>query len=142
MNYVFLIGNLADHPEVKTTQGGISVTTFRIGVNRRVNRDITDFFTVVTWRGLADNCGKYLVKGQKVAVIGELQTRSYDDKNGVKRYITEISADAVEFLSKPSNTLDDNLSTDTEKTAHTGAQSATEGFEDIPVLLEDEDLPF
>ena len=107
MNYVFLIGNLADHPEVKTTQGGISVTTFRIGVNRRVNRDITDFFTVVTWRGLADNCGKYLVKGQKVAVIGELQTRSYDDKNGVKRYITEISADAVEFLSKPSNTLGD-----------------------------------
>lgn len=142
MNYVFLIGRLVDNPEVKTTQGGISVTTFRIGVDRRVNRNISDFFTIVTWRGLADNCGKYLVKGQKVAVIGELQTRSYDDKNGVKRYITEISADAIEFLSKPLNTLGDNLSVEAGETDETGAQSATEGFEGIPVLLEDEDLPF
>lgn len=142
MNKVFLIGRLVDAPEVKTTPSGVSVTTFRIGVNRRMNRDVSDFFTIVTWRGLADNCGKYLVKGQQVSVIGELQTRSYDDKNGVKRYITEISADAIEFLSKPSNTLGASLSADTEKTAHAGAQSATEGFGDIPVLLEDEDLPF
>lgn len=142
MNYVFLIGRLVDNPEVKTTQGGISVTTFRIGVNRRVNRNISDFFTIVTWRGLADNCGKYLVKGQKVAVIGELQTRSYDDKNGVKRYITEVSADAVEFLSKPSNVLDDNLSVEAGETDETGAQGMTEGFENIPVLLENEELPF
>ena len=142
MNKVFLIGRLVDAPEVKTTPSGVSVTTFRIGVNRRMNRDVSDFFTIVTWRGLADNCGKYLVKGQQVSVIGELQTRSYDDKNGVKRYITEISADAIEFLSKPSNTLGDTLSTDTDETAKTGAQSAAEGFEGIPVLLEDEDLPF
>ena len=95
MNKVFLIGRLVDAPEVKTTPSGVSVTTFRIGVNRRMNRDVSDFFTIVTWRGLADNCGKYLVKGQQVSVIGELQTRSYDDKNGIKRYITEVSADEV-----------------------------------------------
>ena len=57
-----------------------------------------DFVPIVTWRGLADTCGKYLSKGRKVAVIGRIQTRNYDDESGKRIYVTEIVADQVEFL--------------------------------------------
>ena len=112
MNRVTLIGRLTKAPEQKQTNNGIAVCTFSIAVNRRMNREQTDYFTVVAWRGLAETCGKYLTKGQQVAVIGELQTRSYDDKNGTKRYVTEVVAEEVEFLSKANGN------------AQTGAQSA------------------
>ena len=100
MNKCLLIGRITKAPENKTTPNGISVTTFTVAVKRR--SEGADFIPVVTWRGLADNCGKYLVKGQKVAVSGQIQTRSYDDQNGQKHYVTEIVADDVEFLNKPS----------------------------------------
>lgn len=66
-----------------------------------MNREEADFLTIVTWRGLADNCAKYLVQGQQVAVVGEIRTRSYEAKDGSRRYVTEIQADDVEFLEKP-----------------------------------------
>lgn len=99
MNRVDMVGNLTRDPELRKTQDGISVCTFSIGVTRPRDREKSDFFSVVTWRGLADNCSRYLSKGRRVAVSGHLETRSYDDKNGVKRYVTEIMADEVEFLS-------------------------------------------
>lgn len=100
MNKVILIGNLAKAPELSTTPNGISVCQFSLAVSRKFKDDnAVDFFNVVAWRGLAENCNKFLSKGKKAAVIGSLQTRSYDDKNGNKRYITEIVADDVEFLS-------------------------------------------
>lgn len=99
MNSVVMVGNLVRDPELRKTQDGISVCTFSIGVTRPRDREKSDFFSVVTWRGLADNCARYLSKGRRVAVSGHLETRSYDDKNGVKRYVTEIMADEVEFLS-------------------------------------------
>lgn len=102
MNKVILIGNLTRDPELSTTNSGISLCKFSIAVNRtRANASgerETDFFNIVTWRGLADNCGKYLGKGRKVAVFGQIQTRTYDDKDGNKRYATDIVADDVEFL--------------------------------------------
>ena len=101
MNKVFLVGRLTKEPELRTTQSGISVATFTVAVTRRMNRDESDFLNVVAWRGLAENCAKYLVKGQQVSVAGELQTRSYDAKDGGKRYVTEVQADDVEFLAKP-----------------------------------------
>ena len=104
MNKCIIIGNLTKTPENKTTPNGISVTTFTVAVSRSHDREKSDFFNVVAWRGLADNCARYLIKGQKVAVEGELQTRSYDDKDGIKRYVTEIIAENVEFLSKPNGT--------------------------------------
>lgn len=145
MNKVFLIGRLVDAPEVKTTPNGVSVTTFRIGVNRRSNREVSDFFSIVTWRGLADNCGKYLVKGQQVSVIGELQTRSYDDKNGVRRYITEVSADEVEFLSRPAGAPASQPAYSAP--ANQSAPKLDDAFAQEmgsmgDVLMEDEDLPF
>ena len=107
MNKVVLIGNLTKDPDVRTTSGGASVTTLSIAVNRRFKdksgERVTDYFRTVTWNKLADICGKYLVKGSKVSVSGELQTKDYEAKDGTKRYVTEILADEVEFLTPKSD---------------------------------------
>ncbi len=106
MNKVILVGNLTRDPELAQTPSGISVCKFSIAVNRDYTnangeRD-ADFINIVTWRNLADNCAKYLVKGSKVAVCGSLQTSSYEDRNGEKRYRTDVVADNVEFISTKS----------------------------------------
>ncbi len=103
MNKVFLIGNLARDPEPATTQSGINYCRFTIGVTRRMSREKeTDFLNIIVWRGLADNCAKYLNKGSRVAVFGSIQTGSYE-KDGIKRYTTDIVADEVQFLSTRSS---------------------------------------
>lgn len=108
MNKAVIIGNLTNEPDMRATSSGISVCTFTVAVNRRASRDAqgqkeTDFIPIVTWRGLADNCFKYLHKGSKAAVTGSIQTRSYDAQDGTRRYVTEILADEVEFLSAANN---------------------------------------
>lgn len=102
MNKAIITGNLTKDPEQRTTQSGISVTSFTVAVQRRFKQDgqqQADFIPVVCWRGLAENVAKYCTKGSKVGVVGTIQTRSYDDANGARRYMTEIIADEVEFLS-------------------------------------------
>lgn len=101
MNKVFIVGRLTKEPELRTTPNGVNVATMSVAVTRRMNREQADFFNVIAWRGLADNCAKYLVKGQQIAVAGELRTRSYEANDGSKRYLTEIQADDIEFLAKP-----------------------------------------
>ena len=102
MNKCFLLGNLTKDPEVATTSTGIAVTKFTIACNRNYTNANgereADFLNIVTWRGLAENCGKYLSKGSKVAVTGSITTRSYEADDGSKRYVTEIVADEVEFI--------------------------------------------
>ena len=102
MNKVILIGNLANDPEARTTQSGISQSTFRVAVQRRFANQQgvreADFFTVIAWRQTADFCNRYLAKGRKVAVEGSIQNRSYDAQDGSKRYVTEIIADSVEAV--------------------------------------------
>lgn len=102
MNKVFLIGNLTRDPEVAETASGVTVCKFSIAVNRQYKDDkgdyVTDFFNIVAWRTLGENCGRHLAKGKKVAIVGSLQNRSYEDKDGIKRNITEIVASDVEFL--------------------------------------------
>lgn len=102
MNKTILIGNLTRDPELSETPSGVAVCKFSIAVSRDYadadgNRE-TDFFNITVWRDRAENCGKYLKKGNKVAIVGKLQNRSYEDKDGVKRYVTDIIADEVEFL--------------------------------------------
>ena len=99
MNKVFLIGNLTKDPELSNTNNGIPVCKFTLAVSRRFGNTETDFLPVIVWRGQAENCGKFLKKGSKAAVAGSVQTRSYDANDGSKRYITEIVADEVQFLS-------------------------------------------
>ena len=103
-NKVILGGRLTADPELKTTQSGIAVVSFSIAVNRRFSRNAaqqneTDFFNVTVWRTHAENCGRYLKKGSKVAIVGSLQNRQYEDKDGNKRQVTDIIANEVEFLS-------------------------------------------
>ena len=102
MNKVILIGNLTKNPELTETQSGIAVCKFSIAVGRDyTNADgerETDFFNITVWRGRAENCGKYLKKGSKVAVVGSLQNRTYEDKEGIKRTVTDVIANEVEFL--------------------------------------------
>ena len=102
MQHLIAIGNLTNDPEVRTTQNGVTVCTFTIAVNRRFagqNGDkVTDFFRIHAWRQLGEICAKHLAKGKKVAVIGELQARIYDAKNGQQRLSLDVSADEVEFL--------------------------------------------
>ncbi len=110
MNKCILVGNLTRDPELKQTPSGVSVCNFSIAVNRNFananGEREADFINIVTWRGLAENCGKYLSKGRKVAICGQIQTRSYDDKDGNKRYATEVVADDVEFINSGSGNAD------------------------------------
>lgn len=103
MNKAILIGNLTKDPEIRTTNTGTSVAAMTVAINRRYKdadgKQLTDFIPVVAWRKLADLCGQYLHKGKKVAVVGEIQTRTYLADDGSKRYATEVVADEIEFLS-------------------------------------------
>lgn len=106
MNKVILIGNLTRDPELSETPNGVPVCRFSIAVSRDYanangTRE-TDFFNITVWRGRAENCGKYLKKGNKVAVFGSLQNRSYEDKDGIKRNVTDVIANEVEFLTPKS----------------------------------------
>ena len=136
MNKVYLIGNLTRDPELSETASGVAFCRFSIAVNRAFtgtdgNRE-ADFFNITVWRNQAENCGKYLKKGSKIAIVGSLQNRSYEDKEGVKRTVTDIVASEVEFLSS-------------------GNRSDSQGLDAIPVKKEkleleevegDDNLPF
>ena len=97
MQRIILIGNLTNDPEKRATNNGTSVTSFTIAVNRR-GKEQTDFFRINAWRGLADTCAKFLSKGRKVAVVGELQARTYEGKDGKTKFSLDVQADEVEFL--------------------------------------------
>jgi single-strand DNA-binding protein len=109
MNKVILMGRLTKEPELRyTSNNNTAVCSFTLAVNRRFVRQgeekQADFIDVVAWTKLAEFCGKYFQKGLQVAVVGRIQTRSYDDKEGKKRYITEVVADEAYFAdSKKSN---------------------------------------
>lgn len=102
MNKVILCGNLTRDVELSTTNSGISVGRFTLAVQRAfANQDgerETDFINIIVWRGQAENCAKYLKKGSKALVAGELHIRSYEGDDGSKRYATEVVADKVEFV--------------------------------------------
>ena len=101
MNKVFLIGRLSRDPELRHTTSGMAVCQINVAISRRSGqgRDPeTDFINVVVWDKQAENVAKYLAKGRQVAVEGRIQTRSYDNNEGKKTYVTEVVANNVEFL--------------------------------------------
>ena len=134
MNKVYLIGNLTRDPELAETNNGIKVCRFAIAVNRNYSSNDgerqTDFFNITVWRTQAENCGRYLKKGSKVAVVGSLQNRSYEDKDGIKRNVTDIIANEVEFLSTRSSSDDEQADIRREKPRLE------------PVAEDDDGLPF
>lgn len=98
MNKVILIGNTTKDLELTTMPSGTSMTRISLAVKRPFGDDETDFFDITVWGNSAENCAKYLHKGDKVAVVGRIQNRSYEDNKGNKKKITEIVAENVEFL--------------------------------------------
>lgn len=110
MNKITLIGNLTKDVESRKTPSGVNVCSFTIAVNRRfANSDgdrQTDFFRINAWRQLGDVCARYLSKGKKVAVVGELQARMYEAKDGQQRMSLDVQADEVEFLSPKDDQAD------------------------------------
>ena len=100
MNHVQLMGRLTADPMLRYTANQIPVASFNLAVPRKKQKDReqeTDFFTVIAWRTKAEFADKYLRKGQRVAVTGEVQNRSYTDKGGVKRWVTEVIAENIYF---------------------------------------------
>ena len=103
LNKVMLIGNVGRDPEMRYTQSGEPVTTFSLATNRRTQKDgqwgdETDWHNVVAWGKLAEQCNEYLNKGRKIYIEGRLQTRSFDNKEGVKQYRTEVVANTMLML--------------------------------------------
>ncbi|MDE5548655.1 MAG: single-stranded DNA-binding protein [Clostridia bacterium] len=133
MNKVFLIGNLTRDPESGNTQSGVAYCRFSLAVNRRFSRDNNevDYFNVVCWRGLAENCAKILAKGRKVCVSGSIQTRQYDAQDGSKRTAIDIVADEVEFLPSGART-DEGNTQETEKRQSVSNSGLTPVEEELP----------
>lgn len=124
INSVILMGRLIADPELRQTQNGTAVTSFAVAVERRFQREQTDFINVVAWKQTAEFVEKYFKKGAMIALRGSIQTRKYEDKNGNKRTVFEIVADEVSFCGskaeKPQTPNNDD-------------------FEEIPIS---DDLPF
>ena len=139
MNKLFLIGNLTRDPEMSETSSGVPFCRLGIAVNRPYQGSdgerATDFFNVTVQRNHAENCGRYLKKGSKVAIVGSLQNRQYEDKDGNKRQVTDIIANEVEFLSVRSS--GDGLEMET-------AEPIRSGRSDRPALepVNEDELPF
>ena len=137
MNHVVLIGRLVADPELRKTPSGSSVCSYRLAVDRPFakNGDPTaDFINVVSWGSAAENVAKYMRKGRQMAVEGRMQTRDYDDKDGVHRWVTEIVTDRVEFIGSKSD--DDGA----KKPARQPKLADTDFGEEVS--FSDEDLPF
>lgn len=136
MNAVNITGRLGSAPELKTTQNGKSVCSFRLAVTRPRVKDTTDWIPCTAWNQSAEYLGKYATKGNRIGVSGVLTSREYEDKDGNKRTIYEVLCDSVEILESRATTS----SSEVFKTAESKAESFA-GIEGIEIV-DEEDLPF
>ena len=147
-NKVILIGNMTADPELKQTAAGISVCSFSIAVNRRFARadqgqQNVDFINIVTWRQSAEFVSRYFKKGNPILICGQLQTRTWTDNQGQKRYATEVVADEVSFVASANQNGVGPQGSDAYTPDAYGAPSfnstGSANFEELP---SDGDLPF
>ncbi|MDP7235345.1 MAG: single-stranded DNA-binding protein [Candidatus Latescibacteria bacterium] len=141
VNKVILIGNLGADPELRYTPSGRAVVNFNLATSRTWNnrdgekQEETEWHRIVAWDKLAEICGEYLKKGAQTYVEGRLQTRSWEDKNGVKRYTTEAVVSEMRML----GSRQDTGSSDSSKSSDTSSPPP----ENLPSTFEaDDDLPF
>lgn len=109
LNKVILGGRLTSDVELKQTQSGVFVTQFSIAVNRKGKDAQTDFIDIVAWRQTAEFISKYFKKGSSICIVGSIQKREYRDKNGSKRYATEVVADEANFVDSKSDSASDDM---------------------------------
>lgn len=159
INKVILSGRITRDIEIKTTPSGTAVTQFSLAVERSFAKQgeerQTDFITCVAWGKTAEFIGRYFGKGRSIAVIGSLRTRTYDDKNGIRHYVTEVNVDEVQFTFEP------KAAQESPQTAYTqhgynytpapsaspqrSAESRLQPYEDVDISSEvfsDDGLPF
>jgi single-strand DNA-binding protein len=137
-NKVILVGNISNELELKQTQGGLSVCSFYIAVNRRFAKEgeqACDFINIVTWRQQAEFVARYFKKGSPILVCGSLQVRSWTDNQGNKRYATDVVADEVSFVGNKEG----NTEPKPQPYMPTAYTSNNQNFEEIP---NEEGLPF
>jgi len=145
VNKVILVGNLGKDPELRYTASGTAVATFSLATTERykdregAQQEKTEWHNIVAWRQLAEICGKYLHKGKQVFIEGKIQTRSYDDRDGNKRYITEIVADQMQMLGRAS---DDSGGSGRANHGTTQSSEPTLSSFDDPQGNPDDDIPF
>ena len=144
MNKVFLIGNLTRDPELTETSSGVSICRFAIAVNRNYagsdGERKTDFFNVTAWRGLGETVSRYAKKGNKVAVVGSIELRNYEDSTGAKRTAVDIIAQDVEFLS-PKGSANENSGYESDFPAQT-SQAPAKRKPALQSFDDDSDIPF
>lgn len=155
INRVVLVGRLTRDPELRVSQSNVAVTNFNLAVNRPFTdangERGADFINCVTFRKQAENVNQYVKKGSLVGVDGRVQTRNYENKDGVRVYVTEVVCDSVQFLEpKGSNNAPDDNKNDSYTNAYNNKQNAAAGaYEENPfknskgaVDIQDDDLPF
>ena len=151
INRVVLTGRLTRNPELKTTQNGLSVASFTLAVNRQFTdsqgKREADFINCVIWRKSAENLCKYTHKGSLIGIDGRLQTRSYDNNNGQKVFVTEVVVDSFSLLeSKNENQTNNAGNTGNGYSNNSNVNAATESdpFADggDSIDISDDDLPF
>ena len=138
-NKVILVGNITADPELKQSTSGVSVCSFSIAVNRKMAKNNEcDFITIVAWRQQAEFITKYFKKGQAILVCGQLQTRTWTDKQNNKRVAVEVVADEVSFVSS-GESRDAKNDAPTQPYTPSAYTSNSQNFEEIP---SDASLPF
>lgn len=156
MNTVVLVGRLTKDPELRRTNNDIAVVQFTIAVNRtfqnKAGEREADFINCVAWRAQAENLAKFMRKGSQIGIEGRIQTRNYDDQNGVRKYVTEIVCDNIHFLEPKSssrgdsyNGFGDTSSYDVPEYREKPQQERSKNpFEDIKndFDISNDDLPF
>ena len=154
INKVILGGRLTSDPELKTTPTGVSVASFSIAVNRRFNgkdeEQKADFINIVAWRQVGEFITRFFRKGSSICLVGSIQTRSWTDNNGNKRYTTEVVADEALFVdSKSEGTINAHKPENASQSAT--AAPAAPGYSYVPEsyaaprfedVTEDDDLPY
>lgn len=142
LNVVVIMGRLTADPELRTTQSGISVTSFSVAVNRNYSKDgnnQTDFINCVAWRNNAEFISKYFAKGQMIAIKGSLQQNNYTDKDGNKRTSYDVVVDTADFCGSKNESGGNSASARNEAPA-SFSNVDTGDFEEIS--MGDDDLPF
>jgi len=145
VNKAILIGNLGSDPETRYTQGGQPISNFRLATNEKFTgrdgqlQDRTEWHRIVAFGKLAEQCRDYLAKGRQVYVEGRIQTRQWDDREGIKRYTTEVVALSVRFLGSRQG---ERAPTATPDIVSEFSGPDQGGFEGTPPPIADEDVPF
>jgi single-strand DNA-binding protein len=141
VNKVILVGNVGKDAEVRHIDNGVAVATFSLATSETYTAKNgekvtnTEWHNIVAWRGLAEFAGKYIQKGRQLFIEGQIRTRSYDDKDGVKKYITEIVANSIQLLGRKENggsTGDENQKPDEKMSVEDNNFSAGDVADDLP----------